>query len=71
MQKEKTQTMSGTTDVKILEGSILRESDKAILFLFNDSENWLPKSQIKISKNKDKSVVEMPMWLWDKMNEIE
>lgn len=55
----------------ILEGSIQRETQKAILFKYNDSENWLPKSQINIKKKKDSCVVEIPEWLWNKMNQIE
>ncbi len=54
-----------------LEGIISRETEKAILFKYNDSENWLPKSQINIKKKKDKSIIEIPNWLWNKMNQIE
>lgn len=56
---------------KVLEGKIARETEKAFLFKFNDSENWLPKSQVKIKKKKDNCVVEIPDWLWRKMNEID
>ena len=55
---------------KILEGEIKRETDKAILFKFGESENWLPKSQTKIKKKKEGCCVEIPDWLWKKMNEI-
>ena len=58
-------------EVTSLEGSISRETEKAILFKYNDSENWLPKSQINIKKKKDSCVVEFPDWLWRKMLEIE
>lgn len=54
-----------------LEGTVARETEKAILFKYNDSENWLPKSQINIKKKKDSCVVEIPEWLWNKMNQIE
>jgi hypothetical protein len=58
-------------EVTSLEGSISRETEKAILFKYNDSENWLPKSQINIKKKKDSCVIEIPNWLWVKMNQIE
>lgn len=58
-------------EVTSLEGSISRETEKAILFKFNDSENWLPKSQVKVKNNKNGCVVEIPNWLWVKMNQIE
>ena len=56
---------------KILEGEIKRETEKAILFKFGESENWLPKSQINIKKKKEGVSIEIPAWLWDKMNQIE
>lgn len=57
---------------KILEGSVTRETEKAFLFKFGDSENWMPKSQVKLKKNKEGHSVEIPAWLWEKMNaEIE
>lgn len=56
---------------KLLEGEIKRETDKAILFKFGESENWMPKSQVKIKKKKEGCSVEIPDWLWKKMNEIE
>jgi hypothetical protein len=51
---------------KILKGEVLRETEKAFLFKFNDSENWMPKSQVKLNKKKDS--VEIPHWLWIKMS---
>lgn len=56
---------------KILEGEIKRETEKAVLFKFGESENWLPKSQIKIKKKKEGVSIEIPAWLWDKLNQIE
>ena len=56
---------------KILEGEIKRETDKAFLFKFGESENWMPKSQVKIKKGKTGCKVEIPNWLWVKMNQIE
>jgi len=50
----------------ILKGEVLRETEKAFLFKFNDSENWMPKSQVKLNKKKDS--VEIPAWLWIKMS---
>lgn len=55
----------------ILEGQISRETEKAILFKFGESENWMPKSQVKIKKKKEGASVEIPAWLWAKMNQIE
>lgn len=54
---------------KILEGEIKRETDKAILFKFGESENWMPKSQVKIKKKKEGCSVEIPDWLWKRMTE--
>jgi len=31
----------------------------------------MPKSQVKIKKKKSGVSVEIPDWLWDKMNQIE
>jgi hypothetical protein len=59
------------TEVVSLDGQISRETEKAILFKYNDSENWMPKSQINIKKKKDSSVIEIPNWLWAKMNQIQ
>jgi hypothetical protein len=59
------------TEVVSLEGQISRETEKAILFKYNDSENWMPKSQINIKKKKDSCVIEIPNWLWAKMNQIQ
>jgi hypothetical protein len=59
------------TEVVSLEGQISRETEKAILFKYNDSENWMPKSQINIKKKKDSCVIEIPNWLWTKMNQIQ
>lgn len=55
---------------KVLDGEIKRETEKAILFKFGESENWMPKSQVVIKKKKDGCSVEIPAWLWTKMNEI-
>lgn len=47
------------------------DPDKAFLFKSGESENWLPKSQVKIYKGKDTCKVEIPAWLYNKMNKIE
>lgn len=52
--------------LKILRSEVIRETEKAFLFKFNDSENWMPKSQVKLNKKKDS--VEIPNWLWEKMS---
>ena len=56
---------------KILKGSVTKETEKAFLFKFGDSENWMPKSQVKLTKKGEVCSVEIPDWLWKKMNEIE
>lgn len=58
-------------DCVSFEGTIARETEKAVLFQYNNSENWLPKSQINIKTKKDKHIIEIPLWLWNKMNQIE
>lgn len=49
---------------------VKRETDKAILFVFDEKEVWLPKSQIVETQFDANSVVWIPRWLAEK-NELD
>jgi len=56
-------------DIVDLSGRILRQTDKAILYMPDngDEEIWLPKSQLEYF-DEDSGDVSIPQWLAEKHN---
>jgi len=51
-----------------IEGEVLRETERAVLFKTDRGNQWLPKSKIEVDDTDTVLVVSLPQWLADKYN---